>query len=153
VLRGFAALAVEDLTSSESFFSEAYRYFPPKAQLVLDSLLTDVKSVPELRYYRGWKRSIANFLPGGGMFYLGAMGEGMGYIIGTGTLAIAAITTPNWTRYLMGLGSVGLYVVSFKATRNVMKEKNSSIRSTAIMSIRDSYSLNTFWSFAHPAVF
>ncbi|MFC1547720.1 tol-pal system YbgF family protein [Candidatus Neomarinimicrobiota bacterium] len=153
VLRGFAALAVEDLASSESYFNEAYRYFPPKAQLVLDSLLTDVRAVPEMRYYRGWKRSIANFLPGGGMFYLGATGEGLGYIIGTGTLAIAALTTPNWTRYLMGLGSLGLYTVSFRATRKLMKEKNSTIRSTAIMSIRARYSLNAFWSFAHPSVF
>lgn len=153
VLRGFTALAMEDLPLSDSLFNEAYRYFPPRAQLALDSLMAEITAVPEMRYYRGWKRSFANLMPGGGMLYLGAMGEGLGYIIGTGTLTIAALSTSHWTRYLMGIGALGLYTVSFKATRNLMKEKNSDIRSAAIMSIREKYSLNTFWSFAHPAVF
>ena len=153
VLRGFSALAVEDLESSEGYLREAYRYFPPKAQLVLDSLLMDIGAIPEMRYYRGWKRSIANFLPGGGMFYLGATGEGLGWIIGTGTLAVGALTTDHWTRYLMGAGALGLYVVSYRATKKLMVEKNAGIRSAAILSVWERYSVSTFWSFGHPAVF
>ncbi|MFB0517205.1 MAG: tol-pal system YbgF family protein [Candidatus Neomarinimicrobiota bacterium] len=153
VLKGFASLTMENWTDSEELFRQAYRFYPPRAQKVLDSLITDIEAIPELRYYRGWKRSFWNLLPGGGLLYLGSLGEALGYAIGTGTLAMGAAIVPHWTRYVMGLGAVGVYMVSFKASKRLMEDRNLGIREARLVEINQAYSLDTFWSFAHPAIY
>lgn len=153
VLKGFASLTEENWTGSAELFRRAYRFYPPRAQKVLDSLITDIEAIPELRYYRGWKRTFWNLLPGGGLAYLGSWGEALGYTVGIGTLAAAAVMTQNWTRYAMGLGAAGLYIVSFKAAARTMEEKNLAIREARLAELGAAYSLDTFWSFAHPAIY
>lgn len=153
VLKGFASLTIENWTGGEELFQRAHRFYPPRAQLVLDSLMADVRAIPDLRYYRGWKRTFWNLLPGGGLAYVHSWGEALGYAVGIGTLAVAAVITQNWTRYAMGLGAAGLYVVSFKAAARMMEEKNRAIRKARLAEINAAYSLDTFWSFAHPAIY
>lgn len=153
VLKGFASLTMENWTGSEAYLREAYRYYPRRAQLVLDSLITDIQGLPELRYYRNWKRTFLNLLPGGGLLYLGSLSETLGYAISFSTLALGAIVTPNWTRYAMGLGAVGIYVVSFKASKRLLEDRNLTIREQRLAEINTAYSLDTFWKFAHPAIY
>jgi tetratricopeptide (TPR) repeat protein len=153
VLKGFASLTMENWTGSEEYLREANRYYPPRAQLILDSLITDIQGLPELRYYRSWKRGFLNLLPGGGLLYLGSLSETLGYAISFSTLALGAIVTPNWTRYVMGLGAVGVYMVSFKASKRLMQDRNLGIREARLEEINRAYSLDTFWSFAHPAIY
>ena len=81
-------LTMENWTGSEAYFQEAYRYYPPRAQLILDTLMADIQGLPELRYYRNWKRSFLNLLPGGGLLYLGSLSETLGYAISFTTLAL-----------------------------------------------------------------
>jgi len=153
VLKGFASLTIENWKGSEELFRQASRFYPPRAQATLDSLIADIQAIPELRYYRWGKRTFWNLLPGGGQAYLGSWGEALGYAVGTGTLAAAAAVTANWTRYAMGLGAAGLYVVSFKAASRMMADRNRSIRETHLEELNQTYSLDTFWSFAHPSIY
>ncbi len=153
VLKGFASLTEENWTGSEELFRQARRFYPFKAREILDRLIADVQALPELPYYRGWKRTLWNLLPGGGLAYLHNWGEALGYTVGIGTLAAAAVVIPNWTRYAMGLGATGLYVVSFKAAARMMEEKNLAVREARLAEINAAYSLDTFWSFAHPAIY
>lgn len=153
VLKGFASLTEENWTRSEELFQRARQFYPFKAQIILDKLIADIQALPDLRYYRRWKRFLWNLLPGGGLVYVRQWGEALGYAVGIGTLATAAVVTENWTRYAMGLGAGGLYVVSFKAAARVMNEKNLAIRKARLEEINAAYSLNTFWSFAHPAIY
>ena len=153
VLKGFASLTEENWTGSEELFRQARRFYPPQARKILDSLTVDIQALPDLPYYRGWKRTLWNLLPGGGLAYVHNWGEALGYTVGIGTLAVAAVMTQNWTRYAMGLGAAGLYVVSFKAAARMMEEKNQAIREARLAEINVAYSLNIFWSFAHPAIY
>ncbi len=90
VLKGFASLTEENWTASAELFQQAHRYYPGKAQLILDSLITDIEAIPDLRYYRRWNRTFWNLLPGGGMAYARSWGEALGYAVSIGTLATAA---------------------------------------------------------------
>ena len=153
VLKGFASLTLENWTGSEELFRQARRFYPVKAREILDRLIADVQALPDLRYYRRWKRTVWNLLPGGGLAYLGSWNETLGYAVSVGTLALGALLTTNWTRYAMGLGAAGLYVVSFKAAAWMMDEKNRGIREARLAEINAAYSLDTFWSFAHPAIY
>ncbi|UCH62209.1 MAG: hypothetical protein JSU77_10425 [Fidelibacterota bacterium] len=153
VLKGFASLTEENWTDSEELFRQARRFYPFKAQIILDKMITDLQALPDLPYYRTWKRFLWNLLPGGGSLYLHDWGEALGYAIGVGTLGAAAVMTQNWTRYPMGLGAAGLYFMSFKAAARIMAEKNLAIREARLAEIHEAYSLNIFWSFAHPAIY
>ncbi len=153
VLKGFASLTEENWTGSEELFRQARRFYPARAQLILDSLMADIQALPELPYYRGWKRTLWSLLPGGGLAYAHNWGEALGYAVGIGTLITAAVMTQNWTRYAMGLGAGGLYVVSFKAAARMMEERNLAIRKARLAELGAAYSLDTFWSFAHPAIY
>jgi len=153
VLKGFASLTEENWTGSEELFQQARQFYPFKAQIILDRLIADIQALPDLRYYRRWKRFLWNLLPGGGLVYVRQWGEALGYAVGIGTLAAAAVVTENWTRYAMGSGAAGLYVGSFKAAAREMNEKNLAIRKARLDEINAAYSLNTFWSFAHPAIY
>lgn len=153
VLKGFASLTEENWTGSAELLRQARRFYPFKARIILDRLIADIQALPDLRYYRGWKRTLWNLLPGGGLAYLGSWNETLGYAVSVGTLALGALLTTNWTRYAMGLGAAGLYVVSFKTAARVMDEKNVDIRKARLAEINAAYSLDTFWSFAHPAIY
>ena len=153
VLKGFASLTEENWTASEELFRQARRFYPARAQLILDSLMADIQALSELPYYRGWKRTLWNLLPGGGLAYLGSWNETLGYAISVGTLALGALLTPNWTRYVMGVGAVGLYAASYGAASRVMAEKNRAIRAARLEELHQTFPLDTFWSFAHPAIY
>ncbi len=153
VLKGFASLTEDNWTGSEELFRQARRFYPPTAKNILDNLIADIQALPGLPYYRGWKRTLWNLVPGGGLVYLHNWGEALGYAIGIGTLAAAAVMTQNWTCYAMGLGAAGLYVVSFRAAARMMEEKNLAIRKARLAELDAAYSLDTFWSFAHPAIY
>ncbi len=153
VLKGFASLTEDDWAESEEFFRQARRFYPSKAQVILDQLIADIQTVPDLRYYKRWKRALWNLLPGGSFIYLRSWGEAFGYTIAIGTLGAATVISEHWTRYVMGLGAVGLYGLSFRASSRLMAEKNLVLTRTRLAEIKATYSLNIFWSFAHPAIY
>ena len=153
VLKGFASLTEENWTGSEELFRQARRFYPVKARVILDRLIADIQALPDLRYYRGWKRTFWSLLPGGGLAYLGSWNETLGYAVSVGTLALGALLTTNWTRYVMGVGAAGLYAASYGAASRVMKEKNRAVRAARLEELCQTYSLDTFWSFAHPAIY
>ncbi|MFC1481534.1 tol-pal system YbgF family protein [Candidatus Neomarinimicrobiota bacterium] len=74
VLKGFASLTFENWSDSEQYFRRAQKFYPPQAQALLDSIIADLEAIPELDYFRTWKRSFVGLLPGGGHYYLGAKG-------------------------------------------------------------------------------
>ncbi len=153
VLKGFASLTVENWTESEQLFQQAHRFYPVRAQLILDNLMADIRAIPELPYHKGWKRTFWSLLPGGGLAYLGSWNETLGYAVSVGTLVLGALLTPNWTRYVMGAGAAGLYAASYGAASRVMAEKHRAVRAARLGELNQAYSLDTFWSFAHPAIY
>ena len=70
VLRGFASLTIQDWEQSGPLIRRAYEYYPARGRVLLDSLLSEIDRIPNLDYYRTWKRSSLGLLPGGGLFYL-----------------------------------------------------------------------------------
>lgn len=153
VLKGFASLTEADWAESEELFRQARRFYPPRAQVILDQLIADIQTVSDLRYYRKWKRALWNLLPGGGFIYLRSWSEAFGYSIAIGTLAAATVVSEHWTRYVMGMGAAGLYTLSFRASSRLMSEKNLGLTKTRLAEIKAAYSLDIFWSFAHPAIY
>ena len=153
VLKGFAALTVENWDRSEPFFRQAHRYYPRRGQAVLDSLVADLQALPSQPSHRRWKRTIWNLLPGGGHVYLGSRGEGLGYMISVGSLALATAAIPELTRYALGSAAVGLYLASFRSAARVMAAKNRALLAGRLDGIRQTSRLDALWSFGHPAIY
>lgn len=153
VLKGFAALTVENWSQSGSLIQRARHFYPARAQELLDSLMADIEGLGDLEYYAGWKGRLFSLLPGGGLIYVDSRGDGLGHVLGVGSLAAAAALTGNWTRYVLGVGAVGLYGVSFRSASRAIRAANRDILDARLAEIKGSYGLDRFWSFAHPAIF
>lgn len=153
VLKGFAALTEENWSQSGSLIQRARRFYPARAQVLLDSLMADIEGLADLEYYAGWKGWLFSLLPGGGLIYVDSHGDGLGQALGVGSLAAAAAFTGNWTRYVLGAGAVGLYGVGFKSASRAIGAANRDILGARLAEIKASYGLDRFWSFAHPAIF
>ncbi len=152
VLKAFASLTLENWAESGELLRRAYKYYPRRGQILLDSLITEVDRIPNLDYYRTWKRSSLGLLPGGGLFYLRKGGEGVGYAAGVSTLGLSALLADGWFRYLLGTGAGGLYIWSFRAASREMAAANDRKMEEHLAAIRQTFSLDMFWSFAHPAI-
>ncbi len=153
VLKGFASLEQYDWEATVGYFDRARKYFPPRAQGTIDSLLADIVAFEEASVYRTWKRAFWTLLPGGGLADVGAGGEALGYAATVVTLAYAAYKVENWSRYIMGGGASLFYMGSFMAASRAMGEANERLRIERLMAIRARYRVDTFWSFAHPAIY
>ena len=153
VLRGFASLTLQDWEQAGPLIKRAYEYYPARGRVLLDSLLTEIDRIPELDYYRTWKRSTLGLLPGGGLFYLRQGGEGLGYAASVGSLGLSALWAEGWCRYLLGTGAGGLYVWSFRAASREMAAANQDRLERHLAGIRQTFPLDIFWSFAHPAIY
>ncbi len=153
VLKGFASLEEFDWAGTVGYFERARKYFPPRAQGTIDSLLADITAFEGATVYRTWKRAFWTLLPGGGLAYVGAGGEAMGYAATVVSLAYATYKVDNWSRYVMGGGAGLFYLGSFLAASRAMGEANERLRIERLMTIRGNYRVETFWSFAHPVIY
>ena len=153
VLRGFASLTLDDWEQAGPLIRRAYEYYPARGRVLLDSLLSEIDRIPNLDYYRTWKRSSLGLLPGGGLFYLRQGGEGLGYAASVGSLGLSALLADGWYRYLLGAGAGGLYMWSFRAASREMAAANQDRLDRHLAGIRQTFPLDLFWSFAHPAIF
>ena len=153
VLKGFASLTFENWSDSEQYFRRAHRFFPSPAQAILDSLIADLEAIPELDYYRTWKRSFVGLLPGGGHYYLGATGEAFGYGAAVAAMALTALTVDNWFRYVPAVGAGFLYLWSFKSAARIMQQANDRVLMEHLAGMHQRYQLRQFWTFAHPAIY
>ena len=153
IVKGFASLSLVEWPRSGEYFRRAQKYFPARAQGLLDSLVSAVDHVPDLKYYRTRKRGFFNLLPGGGLYYLGSTGEAAGYAATVSTLALGAFMVDNWTRYVMGAGAAGLYVWSYQAAGRGMARGNERILQEYLAGVHQQYSIRMFWRFGHPAIF
>ncbi len=153
VLKGFAALTVENWKRSEEFIRQGRRFYPRRGQAILDSLTADIRGLADLRYLRGWKRFTWNLLPGGGHFYVGSRSDALGYLLSVGSLGLATASIAELARFATGSVAVGLYVASFRGAAREMEARNRAILASRLEELRGTRRLDALWSFAHPAIY
>ena len=56
VLKAFASLSEENWTQSQPLVEQARRFYPPRAQVILDSLVIRLETITQRPIYRSWKR-------------------------------------------------------------------------------------------------
>jgi tetratricopeptide (TPR) repeat protein len=153
VLKAFASLTEENWTRSQALVEQAYRFYPTRAQVLLDSLITRLEAIPQRPSYRSWKRVVWSLIPGGGLAYTDQWGEALGHAAGICGLAVGAAVVPAWPRYLMGVGALVLYGVSFESAVWTQQEGNRRLLREQLQAIREDFPLDLFWSFGHPSIY
>lgn len=153
VLKGFAALTLEDWQKSEGYFSAARRYYPLRGRAILDRIIADLQALQNIKYFSKLGGRLWSLAPGGGHARLGMWGEALGFGVSVGTLSLGAVLTPHWTRYVMGSGALVLYWWSGRAATRERNGANAALLHERLDEIRSRYNVDTLWSFAHPAIF